>query len=60
MEGINLCRRDNLESLAYIFMLLINSNKVTWANDTVTEKTRIINKKKEFIGSETSLLPLEF
>ncbi len=60
MEGINLLRRDNLESLAYIFMLLINSNKVTWANDTVTEKTNIINKKKEFIASETSLLPLEF
>lgn len=60
MEGINLLRRDNLESLAYIFMLLINSNKVTWTNDKVTEKTSIINKKKEFIGSETSLLPLEF
>jgi hypothetical protein len=34
MEGFNHSRRDDLESLAYSFMLLIDSSKVIWSSET--------------------------
>ena len=34
MEGFNHSRRDDLESLAYAFMYLIDFTKVPWVNDT--------------------------
>jgi hypothetical protein len=58
MEGFNHSRRDDLESLAYSFMLLIDSSKVTWSSET--DKTSILKKKREFIERENSLLPVEF
>ena len=32
MKGFNHSRRDDLESLAYTFMLLISNTKVPWVN----------------------------
>lgn len=58
MKGNNHSRRDDLESLAYAFMYLIDYTKVPWVNDT--DMPSILSKKLEFVGRDTSLLPVEF
>ena len=58
MKGYNHSRRDDLESLAYAFMYLIDFTKVPWVNDT--DQPSIMSKKLEFVGRDTALLPVEF
>ena len=58
MKGFNHSRRDDLESLAYAFMYLIDFTKVPWVNDT--DQPSILLKKREFVDRDTSSLPNEF
>jgi hypothetical protein len=48
MKGYNHSRRDDLESLAYAFMYLIDYTNVPWANDT--DMASILKKKLGFVG----------
>ena len=47
LDGKDYSRRDELESLAYTFMFLINPKQVPWASDTNLES--IAKKKREFL-----------
>lgn len=58
LKGLNHSRRDDLESLAYAFMYLIDYSKVAWANEH--DMASIVNKKREFVASDTSMVPVEF
>ena len=48
LEGYNIGRRDDLESLGYTFMYLIDAESVPWKG--VTDQQEILRLKKEFIS----------
>jgi hypothetical protein len=54
----NQSRRDDLESLAYTFMFIVNRDIVPWRWDNKLET--ILNKMLAFIGTDTSKIPAEF
>jgi len=58
LQGKNHSRRDDLESLAYTFMFIINPNLVPWKREK--EKEPILNKMLAFISTDTSKVPSEF
>ncbi len=58
LSGKNHSRRDDLESLAYTFMLIINQDLVPWKNEG--EIPSILRLMKDFIATDPSQLPLEF
>jgi hypothetical protein len=49
MEGYNQSRKDDLESLGYTYMLLLDSERVPWNGD-LTLETTILLKKKSFVA----------
>ena len=58
MKEMRQSRKDELESLAYNFMFLIDFEMVPW----VTDQTRdsILEKKIEFVSAQTETTPLKF
>ena len=51
LEGYNLSRRDDLESLGYTIMCLIDKTSVPWM--TMDNKQAILEAKREFKTSES-------
>jgi hypothetical protein len=51
LDGYNHSRRDDLESLGYTFMLLINKEQVPWLNDDNVPINLV--KKRQFIAEST-------
>ncbi len=58
MQSQNYSRRDDLESLAYTFMFIINQNLVPWRQEN--ELDPILNKMLTFIATENSKISAEF
>ena len=58
LEGNNHSRRDDLESLAYTFLFLIDQHKVPWLNETTIKDIAVA--KRHFLEQIDSATPLEF
>ena len=53
LHGYNISRRDDLESLGYAFMKLINLSSITWMKCATADRIQeMIQLKKEFISEE--------
>ena len=58
LRGQNHSRRDDLESLAYTFMFVINQRIIDWRYETNIES--IIDIMESFVNTQTCLIPAEF
>lgn len=58
LQGKNHSRKDDLESLAYTFMFIINPHLVPWKGEKELEK--ILDKMLAFIATDNSKVPAEF
>ena len=58
MNEMKQSRKDELESLGYNFMFLIDYSMVPWVKDLTREW--ILEKKIDFLNAETESLPLKF